>query len=75
MVTVQKDGKKKLVHFGDAKMEHFKDKTGIWSKLDHGDKERGKNFLTRSAGIKNKDGGLTKDDPFSPNFHSRKILW
>ena len=25
--------------------------------------------------VKNKAGGLTKDDPFSSNFHSRKILW
>ena len=75
MVVVTKDGKKKTVHFGARKMEHFKDKTGIWSSKDHGDKERRKNFLTRSAGIKNKSGGLTKDDPFSPNYHARRILW
>ena len=67
------DGKR--VHFGSSKMEHFKDKTGIWSNKDHGDKVRRKNYLTRSAGIKNKKGELTKDDPKSPNYHSRKILW
>lgn len=65
----------KKVHFGSSKMEHFKDKTGIWKSKDHGDKERRKNYLTRSAGIKKKDGTLTKDDPTSPNYHSRKILW
>jgi len=75
MVVVEKDGKKKTVHFGARKMEHFKDKTGIWASKNHGDKDRRKNFLTRSAGIKNKSGGLTKDDPFSSNFHARKILW
>tara|TARA_R100000231_G_scaffold138899_1_gene118448 strand:- start:815 stop:1099 length:285 start_codon:yes stop_codon:yes gene_type:complete len=75
MVVVTKDGKKKTVHFGARKMEHFKDKTGIWKSKDHGDKDRRKNFLTRSAGIKNKSGGLTKDDPFSPNYHARRILW
>lgn len=75
MVVVEKDGKKKTVHFGARKMEHFKDKTGIWRSKDHGDKDRRKNFLTRSAGIKNKAGGLTKDDPFSPNYHARRILW
>lgn len=75
MVVVEKDGKKKTVHFGSRKMEHFKDRTGIWKSKDHGDKDRRKNFLTRSAGIKNKSGGLTKDDPFSPNYHARRILW
>tara|TARA_Y100000592_G_scaffold100164_1_gene178955 strand:- start:11012 stop:11296 length:285 start_codon:yes stop_codon:yes gene_type:complete len=75
MVVVEKDGKKKTVHFGARNMEHFKDKTGIFKSKDHGDKDRRKNFLTRSAGIKNKSGGLTKDDPFSPNYHARRILW
>ena len=65
----------KTVHFGSSKMEHFKDKTGIWKSKDHGDKERRKNYLRRSAGIKRKDGTLTKDDPTSPNYHSRRILW
>ena len=65
----------KLIHFGASGMEHFKDKTGIWSKLDHGDPKRRKNYLTRTAGIKDKEGKLTKDDPSSPNYHSRRILW
>jgi len=75
MVVVEKGGRKKTVHFGSRKMEQFKDKTGIWSSKNHGDKDRRKNFLTRSAGIKNKAGGLTKDDPFSANYHARRILW
>ena len=75
MVTVEKDGKKKTIHFGARAMGHFKDKTGIWSKLDHNDPKRRKNYLTRTAGIKDKSGKLTKDDPSSPNYHSRRILW
>jgi hypothetical protein len=68
------DGKK--VHFGDISMEHFFDKTKLLpKKLNHGDKKRQKNYLTRSAGIKNKKGQLTKDIPSSPNYHSRRILW
>jgi hypothetical protein len=67
------DGKK--IHFGNAHMEHFKDRTGIWKNKDHNDKARRKNYLTRSAGIKRKNGTLTKDDPLSPNYHSRRILW
>ena len=65
----------KTIHFGSSKNEHFKDKTGLWSSLDHNDKERRKNYLTRSAGIKNKEGKLTKDDPSSANYHARRILW
>ena len=75
MVEVTKDGKKRTIHFGASKMGHFKDKTGIWKSLDHKDANRRKNFLTRSAGIKKKDGTLTKDDPFSPNYHARRVLW
>ena len=33
------------------------------------------NYLTRSAGIRNKKGELTKDDCWSANYWSRKILW
>ena len=74
MTTV--DGKK--VHFGNPNPpanQHFKDKTGIWSKLDHNAPKRRKNYLTRTAGIKDKSGKLTKDDPKSPNYHARRILW
>jgi hypothetical protein len=65
----------KTIHFGSRDMSHFKDKTGIWKSKDHGDKKRRENYLTRSAGIKRKDGTLTKDDPTSANFHSRYVLW
>ncbi|MFA5250694.1 MAG: hypothetical protein WC371_04750 [Parachlamydiales bacterium] len=34
-----------------------------------------KNYLKRSAGIRNKSGRLTKDDPWSANYWSRKVLW
>lgn len=34
-----------------------------------------KNYLTRSAGIRTKNGELTKNDPLSPNYWSRRVLW
>jgi len=71
MVKVQN----KLIHFGDSSREHYRDKTGIWSNKNHNDKKRRKNYLTRSAGIKDGKGNLTKDNPLSPNYHSRRILW
>tara|TARA_R110001592_G_scaffold53985_1_gene165421 strand:+ start:580 stop:852 length:273 start_codon:yes stop_codon:yes gene_type:complete len=65
----------KTIHFGSRDMEQFKDKTGIWKNKDHNDDKRRKLYLTRSSGIKRKDGTLTKNDPTSANFHSRSVLW
>jgi len=66
----------KTIDFGRTGSEHFKDKTGLLDpKLNHGDKTRRKNYLTRSAGIKNKAGELTKDNPNFANYHARRALW
>jgi len=67
---------KKTIHFGDIRYEHFKDATGILpKKLNHGDKDRRKNYLNRAGGIRNKEGKLTSQDPNSPNYHAIRILW
>ena len=65
----------KVIHFGDTRYKHHKDKTGIWSNLDHNDKKRRENYLTRSAKQKDGKGNLTKDNPLSANYHARRILW
>jgi len=65
-VVVMKDGKRKLIHFGDTRYQDF---------TQHGDKKRRLNYLTRTAGIKNKEGKLTKDDKNSSNYWSRRVLW
>lgn len=68
--------KGKEVHFGDAKMQHYFDKTELLSKsLNHLDKKRRESYLKRSKGIKDGDGKLTWKDPSSPNYHSIRILW
>ena len=46
-VYVIKDGKKKLIHFGDSTYKDFKSGAS---------KKQRKSYLKRSAGIKNKDG-------------------
>jgi len=66
MVYVKKDGSKKLIHFGDSSMKDF---------TQHGDKQRRKNYLNRSAGIKDKSGNLTANNKNSANYWSRKINW
>lgn len=68
------DGKK--VHFGQLGYDHFFDKTGLLPKsMNHNDAKRRQNYLTRSAGQKNKKGQLLKDMPSSPVYHARRILW
>lgn len=66
MVFVKKDGKKRLIHFGDASMT---------DKRKGATKAQQKSYLARSAGIRNKEGKLTKDDKNSANYWSRKINW
>ena len=63
MVLAKKGDQVKLVHFGQKGYQH------------NYSPEAKQNYLTRSAGIRNKSGELTKDDPFSPNYWARKVLW
>ena len=61
--TIDGERRVKLIHFGAKGYGH------------NYSKEAKKNYLTRSAGIRNKQGKLTKDDPWSANYWARKILW
>jgi hypothetical protein len=56
----------KIVYFGHSKYEDY---------TQHHDKKRRESYLKRSAGIRNKNGKLTKDDPTSPNYWARRYLW
>lgn len=66
MVLAKKGEEVKLVKFGLRGMEDY---------TQHHDAQRRSNYLKRSAGIRGKDGKLTKDDPFSANHWARKVLW
>ena len=61
-----KDGKKRLIHFGNSNMQDYR---------QHQDKDRRKSYLDRSAGIRNKQGKLTMNDKNSANYWSRNYLW
>ncbi len=65
-VYVKKDGKTRLIHFGDSRYEQFKDKIGEYKNLDHGDKKRRDKYYARH--------GKT-DDKNSAKYWSHKILW
>lgn len=66
MATFWHKGQVHEVHFGHTDYEDY---------TQHRDKKRRQNYLTRSAGIRNGQGRLTKDNPLSPNYWSRRILW
>jgi hypothetical protein len=61
----------------------FNPKTGRVNTIHFGQKGYKSNYskiartryLKRSAGIKNKKGKLTKNNPLSANYWARKILW
>jgi hypothetical protein len=67
----------KLIHFGDRRYQHFKDSTGLglYSNLDHGDKERRKSYLARAKGIRDSSGRLTWNNPETSNFYAIRFLW
>lgn len=62
-VYVLKQGKKTKISFGDSRYKQNQNP------------EQRKRYLARSAGIRNKQGKLTKDDKNSANHWARKILW
>lgn len=57
------DGEVRQIHFGDADYRH-----------DYSPEAR-KAYLARSAGIRDGEGNLTKDDPQSANYWARRVLW
>jgi TFIIF-interacting CTD phosphatase-like protein len=62
-VYVKKNGKVKLIHFGDSRYRH------------NYSKEARENYLRRSAGIRDKEGNLTRNNKNTANYWSRKVLW
>lgn len=66
VVLANKEKESKVIHFGNTDYDDF---------TTHCDVNRRKNYLSRSAGITDKNGKLTKDNIFSANFWARIILW
>ena len=64
-VYVMKNGKKRLIHFGDNRYGQFKDKLGEYKKLDHGDPKRKELYYKRHGKATSKD---------TAKYWSHKIL-
>ena len=67
-VYVLKDGKRRLIHFGDKRYQHYKDRIGLYSLLDHNDKKRRENYYSRHGEKDIKDKSRAK-------YWSHKKLW
>jgi hypothetical protein len=57
------EGKEKLVHFGDVRYFHYKDKTplNLWSHLNHNDLERKQRYLARHKNNNGPAGILARE--------------
>ena len=56
------------------KQIHFGSKTGQ-TFIDHGDKTIRANWIARHSKIKDKYGNYVINNPHSPSYYSRHILW
>lgn len=65
-VYVMKNGKKRLLHFGDSRYGQFKDKLGHFKHLDHNDPKRRELYYKRH--------GQTKDKN-TAKYWSHLVLW
>lgn len=65
-VYVMKNGRRKLIHFGDKRYPQFKDKLGHYSHLDTNDPKRRELYYKRH--------GLSSDRT-SAKYYSHKYLW
>ena len=66
-VYVLKDGKRRLIHFGDSRYGQFRDKLGHYSHLDHKDEARRQAFYRRHGGVSR--------DKNSALYWAQKVLW
>ena len=69
--------KGKLIHFGDTRYQHFKDKTPLklYSNLDHGDKKRRDAYRKRHEKILLKDGTPAYKNKEQSAYYSYYFLW
>ena len=65
-VYVQRDGRRRLIHFGDSRYGQFHDKLGHYSSNDHNDEDRRRLYFKRH--------GRT-DDPNTAKWWSQEMLW
>jgi hypothetical protein len=76
-IVVKYNGATKTINFGDPSYQQYRDRTPLanYHRLDHGDNLRRKSYLARASAIRDSNGNLTCNDPFSANRWSILLLW
>ena len=59
-------GRTRIIHFGDLRYQHYRDKLGVYAHLDHKDTARRKRYYSRHGEAAGRD---------SAKYWSHKILW
>ena len=80
IVENKKTGKHRTLHFGATGYEQFKDSTPLklYSKGNHGDPKRRRNYFNRHSGTPNKRDAVKKESRsglYSPKLLSHIYLW
>ena len=65
-VLVIKNGKRKIIHFGDSRYQQYRDKLKHYSHLDHNDLKKRKSYFARHG---------PSNDKNTAKYWSHKILW
>ena len=65
-VYVMKDGRRRLIHFGDSRYGQFRDKLGHYAHLDHNDRARRQSYYKRHGPATDKN---------TAKYWAHKILW
>jgi hypothetical protein len=66
-VYVLKDGRRRLIHFGDSRYGHYEDRLKHFSRLDHKSEARRDQFYRRFGGVSR--------DRNSALYWSQQVLW
>ena len=70
-----KDKKIRSVMFGDRRYQHYFDRIGLWSELNHNDRTRRASYRNRHKAILLKDGKIAYKVPYSAAYFSYYLLW
>ena len=72
----KKNKKERVLHFGDKNYEQFKDRTniGLYTKKNHCDKNRQKNYYRRHSGFENRDTAIKHEIKKYNGYYTPKIL-
>ena len=65
-VYVMRDGRRKLIHFGDSRYQQYRDRIGHYSHLDHGDTRRRELWYARHG---------RSADRNSARYWAARVLW